>query len=87
MVVKKEEEVKQISAGKEELVGELKNKVTALEDFSGKQDVLDLLSDITDKISRQQGVSNYQLETLKTLLKEKDSVKEDLEKVIAVLKN
>jgi hypothetical protein len=86
-VVKKEEHVKQISTGKAELVDQLKTKVTALENFQGKQDVLDLLSDISDKVLRQQTISNYQLETLTSLLKDKDQVKEEVERLIAALKN
>jgi hypothetical protein len=84
-VAKLAAEGKKISADKSEVINALKAKVADLEDFSGKRDVLDLLNDISEKVARQQTVSNYQLETLKGLLKEKDSVKEELEKVLSVL--
>jgi hypothetical protein len=79
-------EVEKIDETKSEIINALRAKVTDLEDFSGKADVLDLLNDISEKLSRQQNIPNYQLEALKGFLKEKDSVKEELEKVISLLK-
>jgi hypothetical protein len=79
-------EVKQISTEKSVVINALRTKVSDLEDFSGKQDVLDLLNDISAKLVSQQNIPNYQVETLKSLLKEKDSVKEELEKVLSLLK-
>jgi hypothetical protein len=84
-VVRQVNEVNQTNGEKSDAVNALRSKVTTMEDFSQKQDVLDLLNDISDKVSRQQAIPNYQLETLKSLLREKDSVKEELEKVISLV--
>jgi hypothetical protein len=85
LAIKQVIEADQSNGEKSEAVTVLKAKVTAMENFSSKQDVLDLLNDISDKVSRQQAIPNYQLETLKNLLKEKDSLKAELEKVISLI--
>jgi len=66
-------------------IKKLQAKVEAQEELNGKKDITDLLADISDKITRQQTIPNYQLEALKGLLKDNEPTKEELEKVIALL--
>jgi hypothetical protein len=69
-----------------EIIKQLQAKVEALEQLNDRKDVIDLLSDISTKVLQQQSISNYQLEALKNYLKGFESVKEELEKVITVIR-
>ena len=71
---------------KTEAIKNLQSKVAALENLMDKKDVLDLLSDISDKASKEKAIPNYQLEALKGYLNSNEAVKAELEKVIALLK-
>lgn len=77
--------VRQEGNEKLEAIKKLQAKVEAQESLEGKKDVIDLLADISDKISGQQSIPNYQLEALKGLLKNNEATKEELSKVITVL--
>jgi len=75
------------SAASEKLdaIKALQNKVEGLDKLDSKKDVTDLLSDLSAKVQQQQTISNYQLEALKSFLKGNKSVKDELEKVVALL--
>jgi hypothetical protein len=63
----------------------LQLKVNSQENLSNKKDITDLLSDLSDKVGKQQTVPNYQIEALKGYLTGNDQTRDELEKVIAVL--
>ena len=73
-------------AGKMLAVENLQKKVEALESLPSRKDAIDLLRDIHDKLKNQQSIPNYQAEALKTYLNNQDSLKEDLDKVLAAIK-
>jgi hypothetical protein len=63
----------------------LKNKIKE-QTFSGKEDALDILSDIESKVDRNENVSNYLLGGLQSALKDQAALSEDLENLIALFK-
>lgn len=79
--------IEQVNSGNQKLeaVKKLQTKVEGLDNLSNKKDVTDLLSDLSDKISRNQSIANYQLEALKGLLKDNEQTKEELNAVVALL--
>jgi len=79
--------VRQSGNEKLEAIKKLQSKVEGLENLTSKKDVTDLLADISDKVSRQQTIANYQLEALKNLLKDNEQTKEELGKVLVLLSN
>jgi len=60
-------------------------KITALETFSAKKDVLDILGDIKVKLEKQETIPSYLYSVLKTHLANQPTVSDDLEKLIALL--
>jgi len=62
------------------------NKVEQ-EDFASKKDALDLLRDIQMKVGKNEAVSNYLSEGLKSYLSDVPSLAKDLDKLLALLKN
>ncbi len=75
-----------VISNKTEAIKSLQAKVTSLDNLADKKDVLDLLTDISDKASKEKAIPNYQLEALKGYLSSNDAVKAELEKVITLLK-
>lgn len=68
------------------LVENFKRKVRDLPEFPNKKNAIDLLNDMSDKLTHGQPVPDYLTEGLKNYLGTIDQVKEDLEKLISTLK-
>ena len=68
-----------------EAIQNLKDKIKE-QNFSTKEDALDILRDIETKVDRNESVSNYLLEGLQSTLKDQSSISEDLDKLIALFK-
>lgn len=68
-----------------EAIQNLKSKIKE-QTFSGKDDALDILSDIESKVDRNENVSNYLLGGLQSALKDQAALSEDLENLIALFK-
>ncbi|MBS1949891.1 MAG: hypothetical protein OJF59_002475 [Cytophagales bacterium] len=57
------------------------------ENFVGKKDVLDLLTDIQTKVMKGETIPNYMGEGLKPYLKEKPDLEKSAEELLSLLKN
>lgn len=66
-------------------VDAFKKKVEALETFSAKKDVIDILGDIKQKLEKQDTIPSYLYDVLKTHLSNQPAVSDDLAKLIALL--
>lgn len=64
----------------------LKDKVSQ-SDLAAKNDVLDLLNDISQRVSRQEAVPNYLTEGLKSYLANQAGFGDDLNALLEVIKN
>jgi hypothetical protein len=56
-------------------------------DLESKKDALDLLNDLSQKVSKQETVPNYLTEGLKSYLTNKPEFSEDLAELLALIKN
>jgi len=56
------------------------------QDFSTREDALDILRDIQSKVTKNENVSNYLIGGLQSALKDQSALSEDLDKVIALIK-
>jgi hypothetical protein len=56
------------------------------ENFSGKNDALDILKDIQSKVSKNETVPNYLIDGLKSSLANTPSLGNDLDSIMALLK-
>ncbi len=68
-----------------EAVQNLLNKIKD-QNFTSKEDALDILRDIELKVTRNEPVSNYLLDGLSNSLKDQSALAEDVAKLIALLK-
>ncbi len=68
-----------------ESIRNLKNKIME-QTFSSKNDALDILRDIESKVGRNENVSNYMLDGLKSALKEQATLVEDIDKLVTLFK-
>lgn len=69
-----------------EAIKMLMNKIKE-QDFSTRQDALDILADIESKVKRNERVSNYLIEGLQATLKDQSTIAAELEKFITLMKN
>ncbi len=56
------------------------------QDFSTREDALDILADIQSKVTKNENVSNYLIGGLQSALKDQSALSEDLDKVLALIK-
>jgi len=68
-----------------EAIQNLKNKISE-QNFTSKNDALDILRDLESKVGRNENISNYLLEGLQSALKDQAALSEDLSKLIVLLK-
>lgn len=68
-----------------EAIQQLITKIKTLE-FATRQDALDILSDIESKVTRNENVANYQLDGLRSTLKEQTTITQDLDALIELFK-
>ncbi len=68
-----------------EVVQNLMNKIKD-QNFTSKEDALDILRDIESKVNRNEPVSNYLIDGLSNSLKDQSALAEDVAKLIALLK-
>jgi hypothetical protein len=53
--------------------------------LAGKNDALEILKDVIDKVKMQQNISKYQLDGLRTILKESPELSADFDKIVTSL--
>jgi hypothetical protein len=68
-----------------EAIQQLITKIKTLE-FATRQDALDILSDIESKVTRNENVANYQLDGLRSTLREQTTITQDLDALIELFK-
>jgi len=73
------------AANQKQAIQNLMNKIKEL-NFTTKEDALDILRDIETKVKRNDTVSNYLIEGLRSTLKDQPTVNEDLDKLVALFK-
>jgi len=56
------------------------------QDFSTREDALDILRDIQSKVNRDENVSNYLVDGLRSTLKDQAALADDLDKLISLFK-
>jgi ribosomal protein S17E len=67
-------------------VNSLIAKVEGGSDFANRNDIVDLLKDLRSKIGRNEILPNYITKDIKNYLGEKPEFKEDVEKLLVILK-